>query len=128
MDTGFPGLFAGMPPLFALFVFVMAAIIVARIVMGAARFARNAAAPTTVVTARVIGKRNETHSHQAPHHDRNVGLQHTVSTEYFVTFETEQGDRVELAVSGQQSGLLVEGDTGKLSYQGDWFRNFQRER
>ena len=34
---------------------------------------------------------------------------------------------MEFHVSGQQYGMLVEGDQGKLSFQGTRFLNFERQ-
>ena len=34
------------------------------------------------------------------------------------TFQVESGDRMEFSVSGREYGLLVEGDTGRLTFQG----------
>ena len=47
-------------------------------------------------------------------------------TNYFVTFEVESGDRLELEVKGQEYGLRVEGDNGKLTFQGTRFLGFER--
>ena len=38
----------------------------------------------------------------------------------------ESGDRVELTVSGSDYGMLVEGDIGKLSFQGTRYLGFER--
>ena len=48
-------------------------------------------------------------------------------SKYFVTFEFESGDRVEMPVDGSEYGLLVEGDTGKLTFQGTRYLGFQRD-
>lgn len=47
-------------------------------------------------------------------------------TSYYVTFQVESGDRMEFAVSGMEYGLLAEGDTGDLTFQGTRYLNFQR--
>ena len=47
-------------------------------------------------------------------------------SDYFVTFEFESGDRLELPVDGSDYGVLVEGDTGRLSFQGTRYLGFQR--
>lgn len=47
-------------------------------------------------------------------------------SKYFVTFEFESGDRVEMPVDGSEYGLLVEGDTGKLTFQGTRYLGFSR--
>jgi hypothetical protein len=49
-------------------------------------------------------------------------------TSYFVTFEVESGDRMELQVKPQDYGQLVEGDKGNLSFQGTRYLGFERER
>ena len=47
-------------------------------------------------------------------------------TTYFATFQFESGDRLELNVPHNQFGYLVEGDKGKLTFQGTRFLEFQR--
>jgi hypothetical protein len=49
-------------------------------------------------------------------------------TTYFVTFEVESGDRMELQVKPGDYGQLVEGDTGDLSFQGTRYLGFERKR
>ncbi len=50
------------------------------------------------------------------------------SSWYYATFEFPSGDRREFLVSGQESGLLAEGDHGRLTYQGTRYRRFERDR
>jgi hypothetical protein len=50
----------------------------------------------------------------------------STSTSYYVTFEVESGDRMELHVEGHEYGLLVEGDKGDLSFQGTRYLGFVR--
>lgn len=66
--------------------------------------------PATVVTKRSLVR-----------HASDMG-----STRYFVTFELENRERMELSVSGNESGMLVEGDYGMLTFQGTRFVNFER--
>jgi hypothetical protein len=47
-------------------------------------------------------------------------------TDYYVTFQFESGDRLELEVPHNQFGYLVEGDHGKLTFQGSRFVSFER--
>ncbi|MBC7808572.1 MAG: DUF2500 domain-containing protein [Akkermansiaceae bacterium] len=49
------------------------------------------------------------------------------TTSYYVSFEMESEDRVELEVEDTDYGLIIEGDTGILSSQGDTFKGFQRQ-
>ena len=56
------------------------------------------------------------------------GVGHTThSTSYYATFQVESGDRMELNLSGQEYGLLAEGDRGKLTFQGTRYLGFERE-
>ena len=75
--------------------------------------------PATVVTKRTDVTRRRSGGTNGHHH------YHT-STNYYVTFEVESGDRMELHLSGPEYGLLVEGDKGKLSFQGTRFLGFER--
>ena len=75
--------------------------------------------PATVVTKRTDVTRRRSGGTNGHHH------YHT-STNYYVTFEVESGDRMELNLSGPEYGLLVEGDHGKLSFQGTRYLGFER--
>ena len=75
--------------------------------------------PATVVTKRTDVTRRRSGGTNGHHH------YHT-STNYHVTFEVESGDRMELHLSGPEYGLLVEGDNGKLSFQGTRYLGFER--
>ncbi|MBQ9784893.1 MAG: DUF2500 family protein [Clostridia bacterium] len=44
-----------------------------------------------------------------------------------IIFEFEDGNRQEFAVNTSASSTLVEGDTGKLTYQGTKFLRFERD-
>ena len=48
-------------------------------------------------------------------------------TTYFATFQFESGDRLELEIPRDRFGYLVEGDNGKLTFQGTRFLDFQRQ-
>ena len=54
------------------------------------------------------------------------GYHTTSSTWYYVTFLVDSGDRMELSVSGSEYGMLVEGDRGRLSFQGTRYLSFER--
>lgn len=49
-------------------------------------------------------------------------------TRYYVTFEFESGDQLELKVDGSEYGLLAEGDNGMLSFQDTRYLGFVRGR
>lgn len=50
----------------------------------------------------------------------------TSSTTYYVTFQFESGDRTEFSINGSQYGILAEGDTGMLTFQGTRYLEFER--
>ena len=77
---------------------------------------RNDNSPRLTVPATVVGKRD--------HRSRSGDHYHT---SYYVTFQFESGDRMELMVPGTEFGLLCEGDRGALSFQGTRYLSFQRE-
>ena len=77
---------------------------------------KNNHAPRLTVDAKVIAKRTN-----LSRHDNHR------STSYYVTFEVESGDRMELRMTGPEYGLLIEGDKGKLTFQGTRYLEFQRQ-
>ena len=108
---------------FVMFVLVAGTIIM-NLVKGIGEWNKNNHAPRLTVPATVITKRTNIS------HRRNGGTNghhhHHTSTTYYVTFEVESGDRMELHLSGQEYGLLVEGDRGNLSFQGTRYLGFER--
>lgn len=49
------------------------------------------------------------------------------SSSYYVTFQVESGDRMELSIRGSGYGMLAEGDVGMLSFQGTRYLGYERE-
>lgn len=85
---------------------------------------KNNRSPRLTVAARVVAKRENV----SVHHHHGSGAGHTTrSTTYYATFEFDGGDRSELRLSGQEYGLLAEGDAGLLTFQGTRFVDFQRQ-
>lgn len=89
-------------------------IFVVAIVKGVSQKKKNDQSPRLTTDAKVVAKRTEVTGM-----DRNI-------THYYVTFEVESGDRMELKVEGEEYGMLVEGDCGKLAFQGTRYLGFQR--
>ncbi|MBO5305195.1 MAG: DUF2500 domain-containing protein [Clostridia bacterium] len=86
-------------------------------------WSKNNNSPRLSVEARIVDKR----SHTSHHHHNHGGHMHTShSTSYYVTFEVQSGDRMELRVPHYEFGLLVEGDVGTLSFQGTRYLGFAR--
>jgi hypothetical protein len=105
------------------FIFMMVvAMFIMTFVRGIAQWNKNNNSPRLTVDATIVAKRQHTTRH---HHGAEIHTHHT-STSYYVTFQVASGDRMELHVPGNQYGLLIEGDYGKLSFQGTRFLSFQR--
>ena len=106
------------------FVLVIGTFIVT-IIKGIGQWNKNNNSPRLTVTATVVAKRTNV----SRHHHRGVNEHHhtTTSTTYYVTFQVESGDRMELHVTGHEYGLLIEGDKGKLCFQGTRYLGFERQ-
>lgn len=112
------GFFDVMPILFVVMFVLIAAAIVGTLVKGAAQFHRDNQSPRLSVAAVLVAKRQDFH--------RGAGDQSVGYTDYFLTFEVESGDRMELEVKGEEYGLLTEGDKGILNFQGKRYLGFER--
>lgn len=91
-------------------VIVVAVIVVLAVVLSKGSKSKNM--PQVTVNAFVIGKRE------------NVTPDYIAL--YYVAFQFENGERVELCVDGASYGVIVEGDRGLLTFQGTRFLGFQR--
>ena len=90
---------------------------------------KNDASPRLTVDARVVAKRTEVSTHRTANAgdiSGAHGYSTTTSTSYYATFQVESGDRMELHVPYNVYGLLAEGDTGRLSFQGSRYLDFAR--
>ena len=103
-----------------MFVFTFGMIIVTTI-RGIAQWNKNNHSPRLTVDATIITKRTNV----ARRRRAGSSVHHTHTT-YYATFQVESGDRFELELQGMDYGLLVEGDRGRLSFQGTRFLGFQR--
>lgn len=111
-----------------LFFLVFAIIVGAFIVMavkGVSQWGKNNASPVLTVEAEIVTKRENVSRHTNMHGDTH---HHHTSTSYYATFQVESGDRMELHISGQDYGMLAEGDRGKLTFQGTRYLGFERGR
>lgn len=112
------GLFSIFPVLFLIaFVFIFSMVIYIFI-----KNARSDAAvrksPRLTVPATIVSKRTAIRHHT----DSTINIM-----TYYITFEFESGDRLELKASGENFGLLVEGDHGKVTFQGNLLLGFERD-
>ncbi len=104
--------------MFGLFLVVFVGVLL----KGIGQWSKNNHSPRLTVPVTVVAKRTNVsrHHHGTEHHT-------STSTSYYVTFEVESGDRLELHVPGSEYGLIVEGDTGLLTFQGTRFLKFERQ-
>ncbi len=108
------GFIFGIFPIIFLAVFgLVFGMIISTLVKGAKQNHQNNNAPRVTSEATVVTKRTKVwgdHSH----------------TTYYATFQFESGDRLELEIPHDRFGYLVEGDHGKLTFQGTRFLGFER--
>ncbi|MGN0293147.1 MAG: DUF2500 domain-containing protein [Lachnospiraceae bacterium] len=113
---------------FVMFIAVFGVIIV-NFIRGVGEWNKNNHSPRLTVEATVVSKRLEVSHHQHGNAGDETGAHGyttTSSTAYYVTFQVESGDRMEFHVNGSEYGMLVEGDRGKLNFQGSRYLGFVR--
>ena len=97
-------------------------VILVSMICGLLQWNKNNHSPRLTVPVTVAGRRTEVHHRRSS----DSHMTHT-STTYYVTFQVESGDRMELRLSGQEYGLIVDGDRGLLTFQGTRFLSFERK-
>jgi hypothetical protein len=101
-------------------------IVLYRVVKGAQQWKRNNDSPVLTVEAHVVTKRTDvSHYHHANTTTNTMDNGQSI-TYYYVTFEVASGDRMEFHVENTEYGLMAEGDTGKLTFQGTRYLGFTR--
>lgn len=96
---------------FALFLFI--------ILKGVGQWIDNENSPVLTVPATVVDMRRKTHHHHGNGH-------HHHSHSYHITFQKEDGQRIELKVKRYEYTDLAIGDKGMLTHQGTRFQGFER--
>ena len=109
--------------MFVLIFLIVVGMFVFMAVSGIRQWGKNNSSPRLTVEAQVVAKRTSVTHHSGADHS----MGHT-STSHYVTFQVESGDRMELHVTGQEYGMLVEGDQGRLTFQGTRYLGFERQR
>ena len=109
----------GFNVMFTLVFVLVFGMILFTIIKGILQWNKNNHSPRLSVEATVVSKREH-----VSHRSHNNHISH--STTYYVTFQVESGDRMEMHVSGMEYGMLVEGDYGKLTFQGTRYLDFVR--
>lgn len=103
-----------MGPIFFIFVFGFILFVVFK---GIGEWNKNNQSPKLSVPVQVVTKRSKTSGGSG---------NSSASTSYFVTFQVDSGDRMELRVSGKEYGMIAEEDLGILTFQGTRFHSFER--
>lgn len=129
MSYGFDLMFSVFPLVFGVVFLLVLAMFIVMAVKGISQWNKNNHSPRLTVDAVVVAKRTDI----SRHHHGNAGdvtgahgHYTSTSTSYYVTFQVESGDRMELGMSGNEFGLLIEGDKGKLTFQGTRYLGFER--
>lgn len=108
-DAGeMPFFFSLIPALVIIFFVVFIGLLLYRLI-------KNATSPKEIVLATLIDKNAATRWNGE-----------TSSTDYMLTFEDAHGKRIALDVNRKIYSQLIVGDSGRLTYQGSWFKDFER--
>lgn len=111
--------------MFTLVFVLVIGMLVVTAVRGISQWNKNNNSPRLTVPATIVAKRtNVTHHH---HNGAGGHHHHHTSTTYYVTFQVDSCDRMELQVNGTEYGMLIEGDRGELSFQGTRYLGFERK-
>lgn len=109
--------------LFPIMFIIVFGVIIFSIVKNISVNMHNNKQPVIPVEAKVVTKRYNVSTH---HNTADNNMHHSSSTFYYVTFELSNGERLEFPVPSYEFGMLVEGDSGTLSFQGTRFVSFVR--
>lgn len=129
MGFGFDLMFSVFPLMFCLVFTLIITMFIVTAVRGISQWNKNNNSPRLTVDAEVVAKRTDISHHRHANAGDATGVHgyHTsTSTRYYVTFQVDSGDRMELNMTGNEFGLLLEGDRGKLTFQGTRYLGFER--
>ena len=113
--------FSMTPFFFGLFFLLFTGVFIFILVQGLRQWNKNNHSPRLTVPVKIVAKRmSVSHSHNQTTHAAST------HTTYYVTFEVSSGDRMELVVPGLEYGMIAEGDSGDLTFQGTRYLSFVR--
>ena len=107
------GFFRVFPIMFIVMFGLVFGLIISTLIKSSRQNRKNNASPRVTSEATIVTKRTHVRGDHA-------------HTSYYTTFQFESGDRLELMIPYNQFGYLVEGDKGKLTFQGTRFVSFER--
>ncbi|CAM4234153.1 DUF2500 domain-containing protein [Paenibacillus typhae] len=105
-----------------IFLVVMIGIVAVTAGRGLFQWSRNNSSPLLTIPARIVSKRSEVRQQQLQDDSQSS----RTSTTYYLTYELQDGERMEFKVDGSEFGMSAEGDRGLLTYQGTRYHGFQR--
>lgn len=98
-----------------IFLSIWIVLLVCIIAKSIGQYIENENAPILTMSATIVDMRKRIHHHHNHH-----------SHAYHVTFETENGERLELRVRRSEYNALSVGDRGTLTHQGTRYMGFER--
>lgn len=119
--------FGGFEMIFMLVFIFTVTFVLFNIIRSIGQWNKNNKSPRLTVLAIVVTKRIDVshHHHNTGDVNGTNGMHTTSSTNYYVTFQVESGDRMEFSVKGNEYGMLVEGDVGRLTFQGTRYLGYE---
>ena len=122
MGFGFDFMFSVFPIVWLLTFLLIFGVILVSVGRSIKQWNKNNNSPRLTVDARVLAKRHDVSRRRSAGEHSHSYYHNT----YFVTFEVSSGDRMELQMQGHEYGLLIEGDKGRLTFQGARYLGFER--
>ena len=111
--------------MFGVMFFIVFTIVIVMFILSFARtikqWKKNNDSPRLTVYATVVDKIKD-----ITYYDNPKTAIRSASSNYYVTFQVESGDRIALEVSREEYGIILEGDSGKLTFQGTRYISFER--
>ena len=102
-----------------IFVVIWVVLFIYIIAKNIGQFIENENSPVLTVSATIVDKRRKTHHHHSNGH-------HHHSHSYHITFETQDGEILELRVKRYEYNELEVVDRGMLTHQGTRYKGFER--
>jgi hypothetical protein len=109
-------MFQAIPIFIGIIFLIVISLFLSSIIKGVTQWNKNNHSPILDVMAKVVAKRTAIRG----------GGETRAYNNYYITFEFNSGDRIELEVKDVNFGMLVEGDQGMLKFQGTRYINFTR--
>lgn len=123
--SGFYTMFSILPLVVMIGFIIVLIIIIITILKSIMIWNKNNHSLQLTVSATIVSKRILYHKHANANDITRMHSYHNISN-YYITFQFESGDRMEFSVDNSEYGLLAEGDTGKLCFQGTRYLSFER--